>query len=388
MADNSVLPVDGGTETFANDDIGGVKYPRVKATWGPDATANDVDIATGKPMPVQVRSATGLIPIGEPTDAKSTATDTTSVSLISIAKQISASVQAATPAGTNNIGDVDVLTIAAGDNNIGNVDIVTVPADPFGADADAASATGSISAKLRGIATALGVTAFDLGSGTAGSRTLRFFKDTAQWIGGAGAVTSATQRVTLASDDPGVAAIGDQTAIIGDITDTKETDPDAASATLLELLRGLLQKTTDGIIAPGSAAEADSLSIVNPSDQGVVVTFDTSKIANAAAGTLLTPKFAAISESSSGNNEVVAAVASNKIRVLQWIVTASAAVNFKWRSASTDKTGLFYAAAAGGGAGASFNPVGHFETAVNEALNLNLSGATAVGGYVVYVEVP
>ena len=34
----------------------------------------------------------------------------------------------AIPAGTNNIGDVDILTIAAGDNNIGNVDIVTVPA--------------------------------------------------------------------------------------------------------------------------------------------------------------------------------------------------------------------------------------------------------------------
>lgn len=33
----------------------------------------------------------------------------------------------ALPAGTNNIGDVDVLTIAAGDNNIGNVDIVTMP---------------------------------------------------------------------------------------------------------------------------------------------------------------------------------------------------------------------------------------------------------------------
>lgn len=59
---------------------------------------------------------------------------------------------AALPAGTNNIGDVDVASIAAGDNNIGNVDIVTVPADPFGANADAASATGSISAKLRFIA--------------------------------------------------------------------------------------------------------------------------------------------------------------------------------------------------------------------------------------------
>lgn len=39
----------------------------------------------------------------------------------------SATVDAALPAGTNNIGDVDVLSIAAGDNNIGNVDIVTMP---------------------------------------------------------------------------------------------------------------------------------------------------------------------------------------------------------------------------------------------------------------------
>lgn len=67
------------------------------------------------------------------------------------------SVGVALPAGTNNIGDVDVLSIAAGDNNIGNVDIVTVPADPFGANADASSATGSISAKLRAAATALEV---------------------------------------------------------------------------------------------------------------------------------------------------------------------------------------------------------------------------------------
>jgi hypothetical protein len=42
--------------------------------------------------------------------------------------------------------------LAAGTNNIGDVDVLTVPADPFGANADAASATGSISAKLRFIA--------------------------------------------------------------------------------------------------------------------------------------------------------------------------------------------------------------------------------------------
>lgn len=66
--------------------------------------------------------------------------------------EVQVDVVAALPAGTNNIGDVDILSIAAGDNNIGNVDVVTVPADPFGANADAAAtagSTGSIQAKLR-----------------------------------------------------------------------------------------------------------------------------------------------------------------------------------------------------------------------------------------------
>lgn len=109
----------------------------------------------------------------------------------------------ALPAGTNAIGKL----AANSGVDIGDVDVTSVPTDPFGANADAASATGSISAKLRGIATALGITAFDLGSGTGGSRTLRWFQDTAQWIGGAGSVSSATQRVTLASDDPAVASL-------------------------------------------------------------------------------------------------------------------------------------------------------------------------------------
>lgn len=71
------------------------------------------------------------------------------------ARALHVAVQGAIPAGTNNIGDVDVLTlpsIPAGTNNIGDVDVLTVPADPFGVNADAASATGSISAKLRFIA--------------------------------------------------------------------------------------------------------------------------------------------------------------------------------------------------------------------------------------------
>ncbi len=58
---------------------------------------------------------------------------------------------------TNGL-DVDVTrlpALVAGTANIGDVDVLTVPSDPFGANADAASGTGSISAKLRQLCTAL-----------------------------------------------------------------------------------------------------------------------------------------------------------------------------------------------------------------------------------------
>ena len=42
-------------------------------------------------------------------------------------------------AGDNNIGNVDVLTIAAGDNNIGNVDVASLPAGNLGQQLSAAS---------------------------------------------------------------------------------------------------------------------------------------------------------------------------------------------------------------------------------------------------------
>jgi hypothetical protein len=65
MADNSTLPVDGGgTEVFANDDIGGVKFPRVKVTHGADGSATDV--STASPMPVQGAVAGGVAVAGNP----------------------------------------------------------------------------------------------------------------------------------------------------------------------------------------------------------------------------------------------------------------------------------------------------------------------------------
>lgn len=129
MADNVVLSA--GTAdgvTLAADDVGGVHYQRIKVSWGADNSA--VDASAANPLPVV---QTGTLNVG-------TVTAVTAISN-------------ALPAGDNNIGNVDLASaIPAGTNNIGDVDVLTVPADPFGANADAASATGSISAKLRFIA--------------------------------------------------------------------------------------------------------------------------------------------------------------------------------------------------------------------------------------------
>lgn len=103
--------------------------------------------------------------------------------------------------------------------------------------------------------------------------------------------------------------------------------------------------------------------------------------------TALTPKFAAIVASSSGATSVVSLVSGKKIRVLGLCFTVNGAVNVKWQSNSTDKTGLFYGDAAGKGKVLPFNPLGWFETAAGEVLNINLSAAVAVGGELVYCEV-
>lgn len=58
MVDNVAITAGTGT-TIAADDVGGALHQRVKVTWGPDGTGNDADTATGKPLPVQLRSPTG-----------------------------------------------------------------------------------------------------------------------------------------------------------------------------------------------------------------------------------------------------------------------------------------------------------------------------------------
>lgn len=164
MADNVAITAGSGT-TIAADDVGaGVLVQRVKATWGPDGTANDADVATGKPLPAQIRSATGLIPIGEPTDAKSTATDTTSASLIAINKQISASVQASATTLTAIDGRVDGLEGLIGTTNS---TLTTIDGRVDGLEAligTTNSTLSTIDGRVDGLETLIGATNTALGT--------------------------------------------------------------------------------------------------------------------------------------------------------------------------------------------------------------------------------
>lgn len=55
MADNTVLNVGTGGDTIATDDIGGVKYQRVKPAFGADGSASDV--SSSNPLPTAVRGS-------------------------------------------------------------------------------------------------------------------------------------------------------------------------------------------------------------------------------------------------------------------------------------------------------------------------------------------
>lgn len=142
MADNVEANAGAGGATFASDDIGGVQYPRAKVVWGADGAANDTSAAA--PLPV-VQTGAHEVSLDAATlaaletisaaqsgawevslDAGSLAALETvelgATTLAALETLTVAQISSALPAGTNNIGDVDVLTlpaIAATASNIG-----------------------------------------------------------------------------------------------------------------------------------------------------------------------------------------------------------------------------------------------------------------------------
>lgn len=104
--------------------------------------------------------------------------------------------------------------------------------------------------------------------------------------------------------------------------------------------------------------------------------------------TALTPKFAVIDAATSGDNTLLAAVASKKIRVLSLFLVSAGTVNVRFESGAsgTALTGQMNLVVNTGFC-LPFNPVGWFQTATNTLLNLELSGNVSVDGCFTYVEV-
>lgn len=93
-----------------------------------------------------------------------------------------------------------------------------------------------------------------------------------------------------------------------------------------------------------------------------------------------------VAASASGNTQIVAAVTNKKIRVVGGQLSCNGTVDVKWQSATTDITKRNFGVI-NKDIRYEFNPVGHFETGVGSALNLNLSAAVAVEGFIEYIEV-
>lgn len=125
-------------KNIAADDVSGVMYQRVKIAHGVDGSATDV--STINPLPVTIDAdiifdTTGLAQdatidevstvLGIKTDAKSTATDGTSISAVSIWKQISASVQAIVTALAGTLTVATHAVTQSGTWNVGAVSTVT-----------------------------------------------------------------------------------------------------------------------------------------------------------------------------------------------------------------------------------------------------------------------
>ena len=95
-------------------------------------------------------------------------------------------------------------------------------------------------------------------------------------------------------------------------------------------------------------------------------------------------KTAPINCASLNDNPIVAAVSGKRIKVYVIVFIATGTVNAKWRSAANDLTGDKNFQAREGYALAVNPPAILLQTAAGEALNLNLSAAVAVDGWIAY----
>lgn len=169
----------------------------------------------------------------------------------------------ALPAGNNNIGDVDILSIAAGDNNIGNVDIVTMPSIPAGTnnigDVDVLSFPANTAFNLNQV----GGAAIQTNGGNRSTSTMTITicdnqpavaqnvtQINTQTVGaGQGQATAGTMRVTIATEDTATVTSVADSASSGQLLASTSTRQGASffnnSTEALYLKYGVTASATD-----------------------------------------------------------------------------------------------------------------------------------------------
>lgn len=207
-------------------------------------------------------------------------------------------------AGTNNIGDVDVLSIAAGNNNIGDVDVASLPATPAGdndignvdlefAGTAAATGNGTVSAQTQRVTIAsdstgqvavasiaagdnnvgnVDVASIAAGDADIGNVDLEFAGTAAAT--GNGTVSAQTQRVTIASDSTGQVAVasiaaGDNNVGNVDIV----TFPNEGQQTAANSVSVTPDTDNDSIGATGAAVPGEATLIAGTDGTNVTVPF-------------------------------------------------------------------------------------------------------------------
>lgn len=265
------------------------------------------------------------------------------------------------PSGTNNIGDVDVLSLPANAsinlNQVGGVAVVT-------GGVVGSQGVGGLAA---GGAVAAGNPVLIAGSDGTNAETI---------------LVSASGKQCFMSSS--AASDGSSNSIASPVVSATLSFKQAISnfvfnGTTWDRLRG----DTSGLHVSAQPARVSTTDTI------------AAKLATDAimdGTTALTPKRALIVATTSGDTVVVVGVGGKKIRVLSLAINAFGDANVEFQDAATgtSRSGLFDMGTSAGkakGLVLAFSPVGHFETLVGVGLDINLSAAVTVEGHLVYVEV-
>lgn len=200
--------------------------------------------------------------------------------------------------------------------------------------------------------------------------------------GGGGVGPPAESNITQFNSQPvdtgnGTAGAGTQRVAIA-----SDNTPFEVNTNLVKVA-GTATATGNGVVTAGTQR------VVLASD-GTAFTVNASEVTGtiSSAGVALVPKFAIIDAATSGDNTLVAAVAAKKIRVLSVLLVSAGIVNVRFESGAsgTALSGQMNLIANTGFAMA-YSPLGLFETAAGSLLNIELSAAISVDGFLTYIEV-